>query len=163
MEISRKEKFSSKKKNKSKKLPKVLMASLLATALGTTSAFAAKPELADQVYTQILAFTFKSDIQNQLKQQKDDLLKNLSSQVKSVFSETKTELDNKKKDIIEEKKTDLQNHYNDEIANITKRKQEAVNKVTQDMKNEAATTSESYKKEITDEIEKEIKKQDINK
>ena len=65
MEISRKEKFSTKKKTR--KWTKTALATVAAFTIGTTSAFAAKPELADQLYTQILAYTFKDDIQNQLK------------------------------------------------------------------------------------------------
>lgn len=162
MEISRKEKFGAKKKS-TKKWPKVVLATTFAMSIGTTSVFAAKPELADTLYTKILEYTFKTEIDNELNKEKDSLLKNVSATVKSIVSSAKDELDTNKKEIIEVKKKELNAHYTNEIQEITKRKDEAVEKKTAEMELDATKTTGAIKTDITKEIEQEIKKADINK
>lgn len=162
MEISRKEKFGAKKKS-TKKWPKVVLATTFAMSIGTTSVFAAKPELADALYTKILEYTFKTEIDNELNKEKDSLLKNVSATVKSIVSSAKDELDTNKKEIIEVKKKELNAHYTNEIQEITKRKDEAVEKKTAEMELDATKTTGAIKTDITKEIEQEIKKADINK
>jgi Skp family chaperone for outer membrane proteins len=127
MEISRKEKFGTKKKA-TKKWLKVVLAATFAMSVGTTSVFAAKPELADALYAKILEYTFKTEIDSELNEEKESLLKNLSTTVNGIINSTKQELDDKKDRIVADKKAELQKHYNDEIAEITKRKEEAVEK-----------------------------------
>lgn len=162
MEISRKEKFGAKKKA-TKKWPKVVLATTFAMSIGTTSVFAAKLELADALYTKILEYTFKTEIDNELNKEKDSLLKNVSATVKSIVSSAKDELDTNKKEIIEVKKKELNAHYTNEIQEITKRKDEAVEKKTAEMELDATKTTGAIKTDITKEIEQEIKKADINK
>lgn len=162
MEISRKEKFGTKKKA-AKKWPKVVLATTFAMSIGTTSVFAAKPELADALYSKILEYTYKTEIDSELNKEKDSLLKNVSATVTSIVSSAKTELEKNKKEIIDAKKGELQTHYTNEIAEITKRKNEAVEKKTAEMQQEATKTTSEIKTDITKEIEQEIKKADINK
>jgi hypothetical protein len=162
MEISRKEKFGTKKKA-TRKWPKVVLASTFALSVGTTSVFAAKPELADALYAKILEYTFKTEIENELNTEKETLLKNVSTAINGIINSTKKELDDKKDQIVINKKAELQQHYKDEIAEITKRKEEAVEKKTAEMEQEATKTTGAIKTDITKEIEQEIKKADINK
>jgi phosphoenolpyruvate-protein kinase (PTS system EI component) len=162
MEISRKEKFGTKNKA-AKKWPKVVLATTFAMSIGTTSVFAAKPELADALYGKILEYTYKTEIDSELNKEKNSLLKNVSATVTSIVSSAKTELEKNKKEIIDAKKGELQTHYTNEIAEITKRKNEAVEKKTAEMQQEATKTTSEIKTDITKEIEQEIKKADINK
>lgn len=162
MEISRKEKFGAKKRA-TKKWPKVVLATTFAMSIGTTSVFAAKPELADALYAKILEYTFKTEIDSELNKEKETLLKNVSATVKSIVSSAKSEIDTNKKHIIEAKKEELKTHYTNEIAEITKRKDEAVEKKTAEMEQEATKTTGAIKTDITKEIEQEIKNADINK
>lgn len=164
MELSRKEKFGTKKVKSAKKWPKVILVTVFALMLGTTSAFAAnKTGLTDYLYNQIVKYTYKTDIQNQLKAEKDVLLTNLSEKIQSIFNQTKTELDTKKSEIIISEKEELKSHYESELAKITERKEDAIDKKTQEMTEEASEVSDTYKNEITKEIEKEVKKSNINK
>ncbi|MBY6037259.1 hypothetical protein KUV80_11365 [Fictibacillus nanhaiensis] len=162
MEISRKEKFGMKKKS-SKKWVKGILATAFALSLGTTSAFAANPNLADEVYAKILAYTYKTDINNELSKEKQVLLKDMKSTVNGIFSSTKEELDKKKSEVIAEKKTELKTHYDQQINDITKRQKEAVDKKTEEIKTDAAQTTKDMKEDITNEIQQEVKKADINK
>jgi hypothetical protein len=162
MEISRKEKFGTKKK--SNKWPKVVLVAVIASTIGTTSAFAAsKTEIGDYLYNQILAFAFKTDMQNELKAEKDADLKDLSTRIQAIFSDTQRDLENEKTRLITSKKAEIKAHYNSEYQKITERKQEAVNQKTQEMNNEAKNISDGYKAEITAEIEKEVIKAANNK
>jgi hypothetical protein len=115
MEISRKEKFGTKKKV-TKKWPKLVLATTFAMSVGTTSVFAAKPELADALYAKILEYTFKTEIDSELNKEKESLLKNLSATINEIINSTKQELDDKKDQIVNDKKAELQKHYNDEIS-----------------------------------------------
>ncbi|MFD1359190.1 hypothetical protein ACFQ4X_14815 [Fictibacillus halophilus] len=162
MEISRKEKFGAKKKA-TKKWPKVVLATTFAMSIGTTSVFAAKPELADALYTKILEYTFKTEIDSELNKEKDSLLKNVSATISGIINSTNKELEDKKDKIVNDKKAELQQHYTDEITNITARKNEAVEKKTAEMELDATKTTGAIKTDITNEIEQEIKKADINK
>jgi uncharacterized damage-inducible protein DinB len=162
MEISRKEKFGTKKKA-TKKWPKVVLAATFAMSIGTTSVFAAKPELADALYTKILEYTFKTEIDSELNKEKESLLKSVSATVNGIINGTNKELEEKKNQIVSDKKEELQEHYSNEIAEITKRKDQAVEKKTAEMEQEATKTTGAIKTDITNEIEQEIKNADINK
>lgn len=157
MEISRKEKFSAKKKA-TKKCPKIVLASTLALGIGSTSAFAAKPELANYLYNQIMSFTYKPDIDKALQDEEKSLLKDLSKNISSIFTSAEKELEAEKQKIIKEKKSELKSHYNSEMAEITKKKEEAMTKKKQDMNTDAATTTTEIKAEITKQIEDELAK-----
>ncbi|MDM5314809.1 hypothetical protein QUF49_02320 [Fictibacillus sp. b24] len=157
MEISRKEKFSAKKKA-TKKWPKIVLASTLALGVGSTSAFAAKPELADYLYNQIVSFTYKPEIDQALQDEEKSLLKNLSTSIASIFSGAKQELEDEKQKIITNKKTEIQSHYNSEMAEVTKKKEEAMTKKKQEMNDAATKSTTEIKANITNEIEKEIEK-----
>jgi uncharacterized damage-inducible protein DinB len=162
MEISRKEKFGTKKKA-TKKWLKVVLATTFAMSIGTTSVFAAKPELADALYTKILAYTFKTEIDSELNKEKESILKSVSATVNGIINGTNKELEEKKNQIVSDKKEELQEHYSNEIAEITKRKDQAVEKKTAEMEQEATKTTGAIKTDITNEIEQEIKNADINK
>ncbi len=157
MEISRKEKFSAKKKA-SKKWPKLVLASTLALGIGSTSAFAAKPELANYLYNQIMSFTYKPDIDKALQDEEKSLLKDMSKNISAIFSNAEKELEAEKQKIIKEKKSELKSHYNSEMAEITKKKEEAMTKQKQAMNADAAATTSEIKASITQKIEDELAK-----
>lgn len=158
MEISRKEKFSSKKRTTTKKWPKIVLATTFVLGLGTTSVFAAKPDLAGYLYNQIVSFTYKADIDKALNDEKNSLLTNLSSNISAIFNNAKQELENEKQKIIEDKKGEIKAHYDQEMAEVTKKKDEAIIKKKEEMNADAIKTSTKIQEEITKEIEQELKK-----
>lgn len=159
MEISRKEKFSAEKKAATaKKWPKIVLASTLALGIGSTSVFAAKPELANYLYSQILSFTYKPDIDKALQDEEKSLLKDLSKNISAIFSSAEKELEAEKQKIIKDKKMELRNHYNEEMAEVTKRKAEAMNQKKEQMNADADTTTAGIKADITKQIEDELAK-----
>jgi hypothetical protein len=162
MEISRKEKFSTKKKA-AKKWPKIVLATTIALGVGTTSAYAANPNLANDLYNKIMEYTYQSEIESELNKEKNDLLKNVNVAVKGIVNDAKKDLDNNKEKIIQDKKKELETHYKQELAEITKRKNEAVNKKTENMSTDATRSSEQKKADISSAIQKEIQESDINK
>jgi hypothetical protein len=163
MELSRKEKFGTIKQRKTRKWPKVLLASIFALLLGATSVIATNPNLADYLYKEVISYTFQQEIEDELNKEKQFLLADLSKTIAAIFTKTKEELDEKKEKIIEDEKAELKAHYNQEIATISARKQDAIDKKTAEMSNAADSLSAELKTEISEAIETEAAKAKMNK
>ncbi|MFC0236708.1 hypothetical protein [Fictibacillus phosphorivorans] len=157
MEISRKEKFSTKKKT-AKKWPKIVLATTIALGVGGTTTFAAKPNLADYLYNHVMSLVFKGDINNELQDQEKTLVKDLSNNISNIFNGAKKELEDEKKQIVREKKEEIQTHYRNEMAEVSKRKEEALTKKKEEMNTDATKSTTEIKKDISDKIERELEK-----
>jgi TRAP-type C4-dicarboxylate transport system substrate-binding protein len=157
MELSRKDKFGTTKV-KAKKWPKVILVTVFALMLGTTSAFAMKPELKDSITKLILNYAYKEDINTELTEKKNSLLGQLKVDLQEMITKTSEELNDSKTKVIEAEKKEIENHYKQELKEVNDTKNNAVKTVTENMKNEANSTSEKQKLEITEAIEAVIPK-----
>jgi ElaB/YqjD/DUF883 family membrane-anchored ribosome-binding protein len=162
VEISRKEKFNGKKKT-ARKLPKLVLVAIFVLGFGTTSAFAASSSLADLLYSKIMGYIFADEIEKELDQEKKTLVNQIKSDVKSILSESKEVLDHNKDAIIEAEKEELREHYDDELKEVTKKQQKAINDTTKEMKDTADQLSNHDKDAITEGFEAELEHSNINK
>jgi DNA anti-recombination protein RmuC len=158
MELSRKEKFGTKKVKAAKKWPKVILVTVFALMLGTTSAFAMKPELANTITNLILNYAYKEEINRELTGKKNSLLEQLKVDIQEMITKTSEELTSSKEKVIEAEKKEIENHYKKEMNEVNKTKNVALKTVKENMKNEADSISETQKQEITEAIEGVITK-----
>ncbi|MFE1242806.1 hypothetical protein ACFW35_01645 [Fictibacillus sp. NPDC058756] len=158
MEISRKEKFGTKKKT-TKKWPKVVLATTIALGVGGTTTFAAaNKDFSSYLYELIVSFQYKPEIDGKLEQKKETLTTNLKNDISKIFSDTKQELEREKNRLISTKEKELENHYKQEMAEITEKKNTAMTDKKNQMNNDASEKASDLKEDITEEIQKEIDK-----